>query len=66
MFYLKACPKCQGDMYQEKDLYGTFLECLQCGLMKDVLLVEAFIDYRKTVRVEFEAPVNIEVVALSA
>ena len=65
MFYLKACPKCRGDMYQETDLYGTFVECLQCGLMKDVRLAEAFFDSRP-VQVDFESPSQREPVALSA
>ena len=36
MLYLKSCPKCQGDMYEEKDSYGAFHQCLQCGLIKDL------------------------------
>ncbi|MBI4340282.1 MAG: hypothetical protein HY680_10095 [Chloroflexi bacterium] len=31
MIYFKACPRCQGDMKINHDLYGRFLECLQCG-----------------------------------
>ena len=27
----KACPKCHGDMYPDKDKYGVFITCLQCG-----------------------------------
>ena len=30
-FYFKACAKCQGDMYLERDAYGWFRQCLQCG-----------------------------------
>ena len=36
MFYLKACPKCQGDLTLEKDAYGAFLKCLQCGKLTEV------------------------------
>ena len=36
MLFLKACPKCHGDMYLDRDVYGTFIECLQCGLLRDV------------------------------
>ena len=32
----KACPKCHGDLYLNKDMYGKYLSCLQCGYMKDV------------------------------
>ena len=31
MLYLKACPRCRGDVKYERDTYGLFLECLQCG-----------------------------------
>ena len=36
MFWLKACPRCSGDLYQDLDQYGPFVSCLQCGLSKDV------------------------------
>lgn len=36
MIYLRSCPKCHGDMYLEKDSYGTFRQCLQCGLVRDL------------------------------
>ena len=35
MLYLKGCPKCRGDMYLEKDSYGVFRQCLQCGMVQD-------------------------------
>ena len=38
MFYFKACPKCGGDMYLERDAYGSFQKCLQCGRMIDLEL----------------------------
>jgi hypothetical protein len=31
MFWLKACPKCQGDLYNGKDAYGSFISCMQCS-----------------------------------
>ncbi|MCH7552833.1 MAG: hypothetical protein IIC82_02395 [Chloroflexi bacterium] len=36
MLFLKSCPRCQGDMYLEKDSYGSFHQCLQCGNTKDL------------------------------
>ncbi len=36
MMYLKHCRKCRGDMYLDKDHYGTFLVCLQCGNYHDL------------------------------
>ncbi len=31
MYYFKACEKCMGDLYLDRDSYGSFLKCLQCG-----------------------------------
>ncbi len=36
MLYLKTCPRCSGDMYLDRDLYGPFKECLQCGYIMDI------------------------------
>lgn len=31
MFILRSCPRCLGDLYQERDSFGYFVRCLQCG-----------------------------------
>ena len=31
MFWLKACPRCEGDLYGSSDIYGTYVCCLQCA-----------------------------------
>lgn len=31
MFWLRSCPRCQGDFYQDLDPFGYYLRCLQCG-----------------------------------
>lgn len=36
MLKLKACPRCKGDLHSNRDLYGSYDECLQCGYMKDL------------------------------
>ena len=36
MIYLKACPRCQGDIHITGDQYGRFAKCLQCGYEADV------------------------------
>ena len=36
MFWLKSCPRCSGDLYQDDDQYGCYVSCLQCGLSRDV------------------------------
>ena len=30
-FWLRACPKCGGDLEQKEDLSGPYTECIQCG-----------------------------------
>ena len=37
MFFFRACPSCHGDLYLESDGHGTFVECLQCGLLRDLV-----------------------------
>ena len=36
MLYLKLCPRCKGDMHSNRDMYGSYQECLQCGYMADM------------------------------
>jgi hypothetical protein len=31
MMWLKACPRCLGDLISESDFYGSYVVCLQCG-----------------------------------
>ena len=34
-FWLKACPKCGGDLKLQPDLTGAYVACVQCGLELD-------------------------------
>lgn len=34
--YLKSCLRCGGDMTTEKDYYGAYKTCLQCGHVVDL------------------------------
>ncbi len=36
MVLLKSCPRCKGDLAAERDVYGPYLECLQCGYMREL------------------------------
>ena len=31
-FWLRACPKCGGDLELQPDVTGTYVQCVQCGL----------------------------------
>ena len=35
--YFKACPKCRGDLQRVRDVYGEYLECIQCGFLMEVV-----------------------------
>ncbi len=36
MFWFKGCPRCNGDLYRDRDQYGDFVTCAQCGFSKDL------------------------------
>ncbi len=36
MFWFKRCPRCSGDLFEDRDQYGPFVTCMQCGLNKDI------------------------------
>ena len=37
MLYFKSCPKCStGTIEHNFDTHGAFLQCLNCGFMRDV------------------------------
>lgn len=31
MVRLKGCPRCRGDMFRDRDYFGAYWQCLQCG-----------------------------------
>ena len=37
MMLLKACPKCLGALVLDRDMYGRYFMCLQCGFMRDIM-----------------------------
>ena len=36
MIKFKSCPKCSGDLDLNRDCYGSYLNCFQCGYIKDL------------------------------
>ena len=36
MLKLKSCPRCGGDMRIDRDQYGWYEECIQCGYLYDL------------------------------
>ncbi len=35
----ERCPKCRGNLYIDKDHYGWYEQCLQCGFTSDLRVV---------------------------
>ena len=35
MAFSRSCPRCRGYMQNNRDIYGEYRECLQCGYMED-------------------------------
>ena len=33
---LHECPRCRGDLVFDRDIFGMYLECLQCGWVLDL------------------------------
>ena len=36
MIHFKSCPRCHGDLMVVDDMYGRYVQCLQCGYMNDI------------------------------
>jgi len=33
----RSCSRCDGDIFIDRDLYGWFEQCIQCGYMRDLI-----------------------------
>ena len=33
---IKSCPRCHGDMFIDKGLYGWYEQCLQCSYQQEL------------------------------
>ena len=53
----KACPKCQGDLQIKRDIYGMFINCLQCGLQKDLDAPSAAVEFARADKTAAKKPV---------
>ena len=36
--WLRACPKCHGDLVLEQDYYGVAQTCIQCGFSREMTM----------------------------
>jgi hypothetical protein len=37
VMWLKACPKCEGDLYLRREIDGKDIVCIQCGYTRHIL-----------------------------
>jgi len=54
MLWLGACPRCKGDVELDRDHYGWYRQCLQCGHLRDlqtVVQVKDKITRKKALRI---------------
>ncbi len=61
MVWLKACKRCGGDLYLEKDHFGSSVLCFQCGANH----ADFEIEITEEVIVETIARVEMSVTAVS-
>ena len=31
MYWLRRCPRCSGDLFENSDNYRSYIDCFQCG-----------------------------------
>ncbi len=37
MLWTKKCSRCSGDLHMDSDMYGQYIDCLQCGyILSDI------------------------------
>ncbi len=61
MLYFKACPKCQtGTVEHNSDPWSEYLQCLNCGLMRDLPEGKTAVQTLKDLRVQFREQIAAE------
>jgi hypothetical protein len=55
MYWLKQCPKCEGDLVSDRDEYGEYISCLQCGMCRDIVAAPPATLIARSSRVQLSA-----------
>ncbi len=50
VFYFKGCPRCKGDVLVEKDSFGIYRKCMQCGRIQDLSLTQPGVNRAHTAK----------------
>jgi hypothetical protein len=53
MWKLRGCARCNGDVYINRDEYGWFVQCLQCGYHSELVNID---EARKQMQMQGESP----------
>lgn len=59
MWKLKGCARCGGDVYINRDEYGWFVQCLQCGYHNELVNIDE-------ARKQMQLPVEVRRVTAEA
>ncbi len=59
MLNLKACPRCGGDVYFDRDWYGRYMQCLQCGYYGDLESTIKALEQRPDGKTTGYSPVSV-------
>jgi hypothetical protein len=52
MWKLRGCARCNGDVYINRDEYGWFVQCLQCGYHSELVNID---EARKQMQLQSQA-----------
>lgn len=55
LIFLKACRRCKGDVVIERDVYGEYAKCVQCGRSEEAKPVGLPPPFQSTPQKEMDA-----------
>jgi hypothetical protein len=55
MWKIKACPRCNGDLYMEKEIDGWYESCLQCGHRREMEELHCYKNVKQQVHLQLSA-----------
>lgn len=47
MIFFKGCSKCRGDMHVNQDIYGAYIQCIQCGRITEIAQSSKQFEHRR-------------------
>ena len=65
MYWLRSCPRRSGDLFENSDNYGSYIDCFQCG-HQIMAALEADIRYDNFSTRTYTIPVDMPIKVLEA